>query len=51
MKNCCQKSKKKSACFEWTFEHSGNDYKDAMLSKLYLTVKGIITQRISIGQF
>ena len=43
---------KKSACFKWTKGLSGKDYRDATLPKSYLTVKGIIMQRLkAIGQF
>jgi hypothetical protein len=36
----------------FTYGHSGNDYRAAMLSKLYLTTTGITIQSLkSIGQF
>ena len=37
---------------KWTYGLFGNDYRVAMLSKSYLTGKGIIMQSLkSIGQF
>ena len=45
----CQKSKK-SACFKWTYRLSGNDYRVATISKLYLTVIGIMQSLKSRGQ-
>ena len=46
------KKVKNQHVFNWTYGHSGNDYKVAALSKLYLTVIGIIIQNLkSIGQF
>ena len=46
------KKSKKSACFEWTYRLSGNDYRVDTLYKLYLTVTGINIQCLKpIGQF
>ena len=39
-KNLCLKS----TCLKWTYEHSGYDYRVAMLSKAYLTTAGITMQ-------
>ena len=36
--NLLSKKVKKSACFKWTYELSGNDYRADALSKSYLTV-------------
>ena len=38
--------------FKWMYGHSGNAYRVATLSKLYLTTTGITMQSLkSIGQF
>ncbi len=43
---------KKSTCWKLTYGHSGEDYRVATLSKLYLTTTGITMQNLkSIGQF
>ena len=41
-KNCFVKVSRKSASFKWIYGISGNDYSVATLSKLYLTIIGII---------
>ena len=44
--------KLKLACLKWTYGHSGNNYRVAMLSKLYLSTTGIIIQSLkSTEQF
>ena len=44
--------KLKSTCLKWTYEHSGNDYRVALLSKSYLTTTEITMQSLkSMGQF
>ena len=46
------KNVKKSTCLKLTYGHSGNDYRVATLSNLYLTSTGITIQSLkSIGQF
>ena len=44
-RNLLSKSKK-SACFNWMYGLSGNDYKVATLPKSYLIVIGIILQSL-----
>ena len=44
--------KLKPACFKWTYGLSSNDYRDATLSKSYITVTVIIMQSLkSLEQF
>ncbi len=45
-KKIAVKKVKKSTCLKWTYEHSGNDYRVAMLYKLYLTTSGITMQSL-----